>query len=220
MNHQQILIFGASGGCGRWATRLAAARGHNVTAVIRPESTYEAPDGVTVAKGQVTDPAFVKSILTEHRLIVSCMGLRRAGKSPFAKLLSPPDLVEQATRNIIEGAADPANTRLIWISAGGVGSSKEQLTRPVKKLIRTGNVAVAYRDLENAERLLAESELNALAVRAVTLLPGKPTGKAGPVHRYGLLSMIRRSDVAQWMIDIADGSQTTDSAHTLLGRSH
>ena len=39
-----------------------------------------------------------------------------------------------------------------------------------------------------------------LAVRPVTLVNGPPTGLAGKVDRYGLFSMIRRSDVAAWML--------------------
>jgi uncharacterized protein YbjT (DUF2867 family) len=30
----RLLIVGASGGCGRWATRRAAAAGHDVTALV------------------------------------------------------------------------------------------------------------------------------------------------------------------------------------------
>jgi putative NADH-flavin reductase len=212
-----ILVLGASGACGAWAVRIASDRGHDVTAVVRPESDYTPPDGVHVERGQVTDPEFLHPLLNKRRLVISCLGLRRRGKSPWARLLSPPDLVERVSASIIQGTNDPKSTRLIWVSAGGVGSSHSQLSLPVKRLIRSGNVRAAYQDLEAAERLLAEYGVCSLAVRPVTLIPGKPTGNAGPVRHYGMLSMIRRSDVAQWMVDVADGSKDYEDADILLG---
>jgi hypothetical protein len=86
-------------------------------------------------------------------------------------------------------------------------------------LIRSGNVGVAYRDLEAAERVVNGAGLDALAVRPVTLTPGAPTGHAGAVSRYGILSTIRRSDVARWMLDAAEGGGRFAVPSVLLGRS-
>ena len=86
-----------------------------------------------------------------------------------------------------------------------VGSSQMQANAIVRRMLRSGSIGVAYRDLEAAERTIERAEIDSLTVRPVTLVPGVPTGNAGPVDRYGLLSTIRRSDVAQWMLDVADG---------------
>jgi hypothetical protein len=50
------------------------------------------------------------------------------------------------------------------------------------------------------ERQLSTSRLDWLAVRPVTLMNGTPTGYAARVDRYGLFSIVRRSDVAAWML--------------------
>ena len=215
----KLIVLGASGGCGNWVVRLASDRGYDVTAVVRLETSYAAPADVTVKRGQLTDSDFVRSILTGQRVIISCLGLRRAGSSPWATLLSPPDLIERVMGYVIQGVSDPGGSRLIWISAGGVGSSRLQANWLVRMMIRAGNVGVAYRDLEAAERMMERDEIDSLAVRPVTLVPGPPTGKAGPVGRYGLRSTIRRSDVAHWMLDVAEGKQSYVGKNVLLGRA-
>jgi uncharacterized protein YbjT (DUF2867 family) len=41
----KVVVLGATGGCGRWFVRLAALRGHQVTATVRPDSPlYELAD--------------------------------------------------------------------------------------------------------------------------------------------------------------------------------
>ena len=90
--------------------------------------------------------------------------------------------------------------RLVAISAGGVAESIAQLTTPARWLVTRGNIAVAYQDLARMEAVVRASALDWLAVRPVTLAHGAPTGGAGPVTRYGLTSMVRRSDVAAWML--------------------
>ena len=215
----KLIVLGASGRCGSWVVRLARERDHDVTAVVRPESGYVAPEGVKVERGQVLDSGFVRAVLSEHRLVMSCLGVRRGGVGPWAKLLSPVNLVERAMRNLIDAMPNPDASRVFWISAGGAGSSRAEATWAVRKMIAAGNVGVAYHDLEVAERAMDRVRLNSLAVRPVTLLPGTPTGTAGPVNRYGLLSTVRRSDVAKWMLDIADGTQSFDGKTVLLGRA-
>src|SRR5687768_320974 len=53
----RILILGASGGCGRWATQLAVNAGHQITAFIRPTTPFQSPPGVVVQRGNALDPS-------------------------------------------------------------------------------------------------------------------------------------------------------------------
>ena len=90
--------------------------------------------------------------------------------------------------------------RVVALSAGGVAESITQLTAPVRWMVGAGNVGLAYRDLAEMERLLSGSPLDWLAVRPVTLMDGPPTSRVAKVTRYGLFSIVRRSDVAAWML--------------------
>ncbi len=196
-------MLGASGGCGQWAVRLAAGRGDDVTALVRPATPYAPPSGVKVMRGDATDPALLQAALQEKDAVLSCVGQRRAGKSPWARALSPPDLVTRVVSALVPTMEKSGVKRLVFISAGGVGDSAAQLTPLVRKMVGAGNVGVAYRDLEEAERVLAKSALDVTRVRPVTLTGGRPGGRAREVSRYGLFSMVRRSDVAQFLVEDA-----------------
>jgi putative NADH-flavin reductase len=211
------MVIGASGGVGRWVATLAANEGHSVTAVVRPTSEFDPVDGVRVVRGDLTDPEFLETVVTGHDAVISCVGLRRAGKSPFAKLLSPSDLTTRLASTLTRAMESQNVRRLVVTSAGGVGDSFAQLTWPVQQLVSTGNVAVAYRDLAGMEARLAASSLDWLAVRPVTLMNGAPAGRARPVPRYGLVSIIRRSDAAQWMVRAATQHDSFVEHTVLLG---
>src|SRR5690349_14120178 len=94
----KLLILGASGGVGNWLTRLAAQAGHDVTAMVRPGTPFEAPTGVRVIRGNVLDPRALASALEGQGAVASCLGLRRRSKLPWAPLLSPPDLTTNIAR--------------------------------------------------------------------------------------------------------------------------
>ena len=211
------MVIGASGGVGRWAATLAASGGHSVTAVMRPTSAFDPVDGVRVVRGDLTDPEFLENVVAGHDAVISCVGLRRAGRSPFAKLLSPPDLTTRLASTLTRAMESRNVRRLVVISAGGVANSFTQLTWPVQQLVSTGNVAVAYRDLAGMEARFAASSLDWLAVRPVTLMNGAPAGRARAVSRYGLASIVRRSDVAQWMVRAATQHDSFVEHTVLLG---
>ena len=211
------MVVGASGGVGRWAATLAVNEGHSVTAVMRPSSEFDPVDGARVVRGDLTDPEFLENVVADHDSVISCIGLRRAGKSPFAKLLSPPDLTTRLASALTRAMENRNVRRLVLISAGGVADSFAKLTWPVQQLVSTGTVAVAYRDLAGMEARLSASSLDWLAVRPVTLMNGAPTGRARPVSRYGLASIVRRSDVAQWMVRAATQHDSFVEHTVLLG---
>ena len=196
----KLLILGASGGVGNWLTRLAAEGGHEVTAMVRPGSPFDPPAGVRVIRGDVLDGHAVARALEGQSAVASCLGLRRASKLPWAPLLSPPDLTANMARVLLTAMPQAGVRRVVAISAAGVAESITRLTMPVRWMVSTGNVGTAYRDLAEMERILASGRLDWLAVRPVTLVDGPPTGRVGKVERYGLFSIIRRADVAAWML--------------------
>jgi uncharacterized protein YbjT (DUF2867 family) len=217
----RLLVLGASGGCGRWLTRLAVERGHDVTALVRSGTDLTiagAPAArLTVHHGDVTDPATLDTIVAGQDAVLSCLGLRRAGPSPWAALRSPADLTARVAGHLVAAMARHGVRRLVVVSAGGVGDSQAQLAWPVQALVRAGNVAVAYRDLAAMEAVLAASDLDWTAVRPVTLTDGAPRGRAAPVARYGLTSTVRRADVAAWMLAAAERPGGATRRHVLLG---
>jgi uncharacterized protein YbjT (DUF2867 family) len=196
----KLLILGASGATGRWLVRLAAQAGHDVTALVRPSTPFDAPAGVRVIRGEVLDPAIIATAVENKDAVASCLGIRRASKFPWAPILSPPDFTARVASALIPAMSHAGVRRVVAISAGGVAESITQLTTPVRWMVGAGTIGVAYRDLADTERLLSASRLDWLAVRPVTLVDGPPTGRVGKVEKYGLFSIVRRADVATWML--------------------
>lgn len=91
--------------------------------------------------------------------------------------------------------------RLVAISAAGVGNSYASLTSPVRRFLKMGHIKTAYADLESMEQVFAESELDTLVVRPVTLTNLPIRRKARIIRRYGLLSCVSRHAVAHWIVD-------------------
>jgi uncharacterized protein YbjT (DUF2867 family) len=198
----KLLILGASGAIGTWLTHFAVQAGHDVTVLVRPASAsrFSPPSGVQVVVGEALDPIALATALEGQSAVASCLGLRRKSKLPWAPLLSPPDLTANVARLLSTAMPQAGVRRIVAVSAAGVAESITQLTTPVRWMVSAGNVGTAYRDLAEMERILSASRLDWLAVRAVTLVDGPPTGRVGKVSRFGLFSIIRRSDVATWML--------------------
>ncbi len=197
--------------------RLAADRNHDVTALIRPGASIDAPPDVDLLRGDVVDGEILNTAVDGCDVVASCVGIRRAGLSPWGKLLSPPDLTARVAANLVSAMQNSGPRRLVVISAGGVGDSIAALTAPVRWIVAQGSIGTAYRDLARMETILSHTSLDWLAVRPVTMTRGSPTGRVGPVERYGLRSTVRRADVAAWMLSALEQDTPFDNHTVLLG---
>jgi len=213
----KILILGTSGKCGQWVTRYARERGHEITSIVRAQSMQKLKNTDGVIKGEVLDEGLLTSAAEGQHAVISTLGLNRAGPLPWARLESPPDLVQRVMATLASVCTQPDSPRLVWLSAGGVGQSKQSASLPVRTLIRMGNVGVAFRDLEAAERIMGQAQAESVPVRPVTLLNGESSRRAAPISRYTMFSTVRRSAVARWMLDVADGTCKLDTNPMLLG---
>ena len=193
----RIIVFGASGNCGRLFVERAREHGHTVTAIARTRLS-DLPEGVSLVVGDVLDPTFVAEAVRGHDIVVSALGMRYA--HPWAARRSPDDFAERATRNIVEAMKTAGVDRLVVISAAGVGDSHAALNWPMRVMLKTSNVGVAYADLERMESVLSESGLDWHAVRPTTLTHGERTGRAHPTDAFRVTSTISRADVAEWLL--------------------
>lgn len=196
-----LLILGASGGCGQWIVRLAAARGHDVRAVVRPSSPYRPPAGVEVLRGDVYDASVLEEALAGRDAVLSALGLRRKSLFPWSPLLSTPDLTTTVAKHLVGLMPAAGVHRVVAISAGGVGDSRAHTHPLINWMIDHSNMGPAYADLNAMEATFAASDLDWMVVRPTTLSVGPPRLRTRQVTRYGLASMVRRSDVAAWMLD-------------------
>jgi uncharacterized protein YbjT (DUF2867 family) len=215
----RLLILGASGGCGRWATRLAQADGHDVTAFVRPDTPFDAPAGVTVRRGSVLDAGDLAGAVDGHDAIISCLGAQRVNaRNPWSPL-RPPLRVAAASATLLASAMTAAGVqRLTAISAAGVGDSLASTNALMRWLIRSSTIGAMYADLEAMEAVYRASPIDWLAVRPVTLVDVKaPSTKARVVPRFRMTSTIGRADVAAWLLRAATDPQPMTDRTPMIG---
>lgn len=200
-----LLVLGASGGCGRWLVRLARERGHHVRALVRPSTLYDPPVGAEVVRSDVLGDGVLDRVLDGRDTVVSALGIkRRSPWNPWSALASPPDLTTRVAERLVEAMPAHDVRRLVAISAGGVGESIHKVHLLIQWMIGHSNIAASYADLAAMEAVLAGSGLDWMAVRPTTLTPGDSSGSVRTVDHYGLLSRVSRADVAAWMLDAVE----------------
>lgn len=213
----KLLVLGASGGCGRWICRLATDRGHEVRALVRPSTEFEAPSGVEVIRGQVLDKEILEGVLTDMNGVLSGLGIKRKSpNNPWSEVLSPPDLTTRVAEYLRKLMPKKGIQRVISISAAGAGDSFEDATPIIKWLIRNSNMSISYKDLEQMESVYRQSDLDWQAVRPTTLTNGPHTGEIRETDQYGLLNRISRANVAHYMLDCMESQQEITNRTPLL----
>lgn len=78
----RVLLLGATGSIGRATAAALRAAGHDVVAVVRPDSTG-APAGCTIRQADVTRPGAVARVLDGDRCdaVVSCLAARSGSRA-------------------------------------------------------------------------------------------------------------------------------------------
>ena len=76
-----VIIFGATGGIGKWAVKHALEKGHHVTAYVRNKQKMTIHDDkLTVIQGEISDYDKVKSALDEQDAEIWCVGIPMKNK--------------------------------------------------------------------------------------------------------------------------------------------
>jgi putative NADH-flavin reductase len=194
----KLVVFGASGSTGRVLVAQALAAGHDVTAFVRDPVT--APAGARVVVGDVLDKDAVDAAVAGHEVIVSALGHRRRARNPWSRDLSPPDLMTHATEHLVNAARRHGVARLLFVSVHGCGDSRARTSVLYRFLVEKTTIGIAMRDFNAAEKTLAESELDWLAARPVTLSDGAARPAQVRQDRIGSFAMIPRAGVAAFLL--------------------
>jgi putative NADH-flavin reductase len=204
----KLAILGASGGVGRHLVQQALKRGHDVVALVRPSTPYEGPDGARVVRGEVLEEGVLPPLFEGRDAVLSSLGIRRKTANPWSRLVSPPDFVPTSAQRIVDAMRAVGVPRVVAVSSAGVAESAAHMNAPMRLLVATSNIGVAYRDLARMEQIYADSGVDWCCVRPVTLTDGAPTGEIRTVDHFGATMTISRADVAWAMLDrLAPGGE-------------
>lgn len=195
----KLAVLGASGGCGQALVKLAREQGHTVVAVVR-SSSWQAPEGVDVRRGDLTNESFLREALRGCDAVLSALGLRIAGLAPWN---SPevPDFLTRATPALVAAMKAEGVKRIVAISAGGVGDSFEKVPGVFKAFIKLTALRAPYAELQKMETALLASGLDVLICRPSGLTDGPQTRQVKVVQGYQGRATISRVDVAGWMLE-------------------
>lgn len=197
----RLLVLGASGQCGRILVELAAAAGHQVSAQLRDGADYTPPPGVAALRGDPLDATFVARAIAGHDRVASGLGLHRKHPgNPWSPLISPPDFCSRTAAHIVAGMRAAGVSRVVAISAAGVGDSAARMNWLMRFLVARSNVGVAYRDLAVMERVYADSGLDWQTPRPTRLSDGPASGRVVETDAFPLSAAISRADVAAYVL--------------------
>jgi uncharacterized protein YbjT (DUF2867 family) len=166
----RLVVFGASGATGRHVVKLAATAGWSVRAVVRSELQRHALTGAEESMvGDPTDPDAVARSMSGADAVAVCLGISRRTRSPFAPLVSPPDLTSRSIGAIVQAMQRAGVRRIAYVSAFGAGDSWSQIPWWGRAFLRLSQVHHSMADHTRSESLLSSSALDWTALRPMLL---------------------------------------------------
>jgi len=215
-----IAVFGASGLTGTCLLEQALARGHTVHAHVRdPSRLMVTDDRVVVFTGDALDAESVQRAIAGTDAVFSALNVGRSSGSPWAKLTPPVDLVPRAVEHMVEAMKAEGVTRILTVSAHGVGDSWERCSLMFRWFIQTTAILELFAQHAKAEDVMRQAEVEWTAARPPVLTNGALTGNI-TVDRFGTIGMfgtISRADVASFMLDAFEAESHFNESPTIVG---
>jgi putative NADH-flavin reductase len=195
----KLAIFGATGGTGLEIVKQALSRGHAVTAFVRnPAPLAAMGDGLTIVSGDIYDADDVANCLQGQEAAICALGARDLKKTMIRT---------DGTVNIINGMKRNNVSRLIVVSAMGIGESWNSLSL-LNKFFFAAVLKNALVDHEAQEAAVKASNLDWTIIRPSGLVntPGLGGYAVGENIR-AKTSRIPRADVADLILnELAEGA--------------
>lgn len=210
----KLLVLGASGRVGRHLCSLAVKAGHQVRGFSRSVEATGMLAGIEAVQGDVLDRERLAAALEGMDVVVSSIGMDRGSDFPWARIRVPRDIHSSTAAVLVKELEAHGPRRLILVSAHGVGESWSRIPLPVRALIASSSIGVAYEDLGRAEEVFRKSALDWTAVRPTVLANGAGTGRwrAEPELSAGLTGKIPREDVARFLLEVAESGSWSRTA--------
>ena len=200
----KVLVIGAAGRTGRAVVEQAVKQGHQVTAFVHSDGSYDVP-GVEIRAGDATNLATMESAILGQDAVIEAVG----SKVPYRHTT----LEATVAATVVEVMQRQGVRRLVATSMFGEGDSAANAPFYVKILMATF-LRGEFPDKAKKESTIGGSELDWVLVRP-PFLTDKPA--TGDVRIFSTDSrdnphVITRSDLAEFMI-----AQLTSDDH--LGKA-
>ncbi|HLZ62057.1 MAG TPA: SDR family oxidoreductase [Ktedonosporobacter sp.] len=198
-----IVIFGATGVTGRSLVEQALDQGYDVTAFARnPAFVTTQHARLSIVKGDVFDPATVQEAVANQDAVLCTIGGHDRLRVALSGHPRMSGLCTIGTRNILDAMKTFGVSRLICLSAWGIGDSKGRVPFIFRNVIFPLLMKEEYDDKEAQEQLIQQSPLDWTIVRPARLTNGPYIGRYQMKSSlaFSLQSSISRADVADCML--------------------
>jgi hypothetical protein len=149
----RLAIFGATGGTGRRLVEQALARGHDVNVLVRRPETLPIRDPrLRIVRGDVLNPATVRSPVTDVDAVISTLGVGyRRG---------PTTVYSRGIVNIIDAMHEAGVKRLVCVSTTSIESAPGTPfgLRLLHRLVLQRILERPYSDIRVMERTITGSD--------------------------------------------------------------
>lgn len=193
-----VIIFGASGGIGKWATKHALAKGYNVTAYVRNPQKMNIQNGkLNIVKGEVSDYDTMRSTMENQDAVIWCVGIPM--KNKLVKFES-----QEGHKNLLKAMQETNVKRLIDWGTPSVSFEKDakSFITVVPGIMAGILFSKAKAEMVAIGELLKSSELDWTLVR---FMAPKNTAFTGKVKvGFGDIKMnfsISREDIGAFMVE-------------------
>ena len=199
----KLVIFGANGQTGRFATALALNAGHQVVAVTRrPHAFPLAGPELTVAEADARDASAVRPLVAGVDAVVSTLGVTFTREAV--------DTYSVGTGNIVAAMRAARTRRLVVVSSTAAYPTRRShppLTLKLVEPILTHTIGkTVYDDMRRTETIVRDSGLDWTIVRPSGLfdLPESTNYVRGEVDPVG--GFTARIDLADYVVSLAADS--------------
>ncbi|MEH3142584.1 MAG: SDR family oxidoreductase [Mycobacterium kyogaense] len=201
-----LLVLGGSGRTGIHVLAQAAARGHHVRALVRDPDAVRAPAGVELIAGTPARIDDIRAAAQGTEAVISTLNNSRASDNPWAKPVSPPMFMTDATRNVLTVMGEQGIRRIVVNSTMGAGDDWARLNPLARLSVNISNIKAGFVDHSGVDEVVRASGTDWTLARAVALTD-KPS--RGPV-RAALAGTekpgirINRVDLAGFLVDTVE----------------
>lgn len=190
----KIALIGATGRTGRLLLRGAAARGHDMTVLVRdPQRLGGQSDLPTrVVSGDATDHAIVKDAVNGQDAVIVAVS-SRGTKAPVAGAIA---------EAILEAAAATGVSRLVLTSSYGMVATRPVLVAGLMRAV----FATSFREQQGSDDIIRDSGTDWTIVRATRLTDRPPTGLVRITPQPLLTGpfSLPRTDLARELLGLAE----------------
>jgi putative NADH-flavin reductase len=207
----KLAILGATGKTGGHALEIALAAGHHVRVLARtPAKLTTTHERLEVVEGDATHVEDCAKLVEGCDAVIGTLGPPNLGVTTVR---------QDAARAVVDAMKQKGVTKVVWLSALGVGENIAQAKRSswlattfIKLVLKK-----TYVDAEAAEQVLRASGLDYVLCRPPQLTNRAARGHVDEVPEDQKLPRISipRADVAAWMVKAATESTFDRQAVTI-----